>query len=192
MITICTVLIILVTAIANGVATSRVTVNGKKDLLMEEAQTNAEVMNEWLKKQGDVVHTIRNTLAFMDTKDKQDIMDYLENCLAENDAALMYYCCFGYNGGVLPADHSDLDLDPSTRDWWAQALEADGLIYTEPYVDFATGQMIVSIAEPMTIQGEQAMMLADITIDKLIDYVFNTPQDPGRSVACVAQSCDLI
>ncbi len=192
MITICTVLIILVTAIANGVATSRVTVNGKKDLLMEEAQTNAEVMNEWLKKQGDVVHTIRNTLAFMDTKDKQDIMDYLENCLAENDAALMYYCCFGYNGGVLSADHSDLDLDPSTRDWWAQALEADGLIYTEPYVDFATGQMIVSIAEPMTIQGEQAMMLADITIDKLIDLTKGISSDSSIETFLLTDNGDVI
>lgn len=192
MITICTVLIILVTAIANGVATSRVTVNGKKELLAEEAQTNAEVMNEWLKKQGDVVHTIRNTLAFMDTKDKQEIMDYLETCLAENDAALMYYCCFGYNGGVLPADHSDLDLDPSTRDWWAQALEADGLIYTEPYVDFATGQMIVSIAEPMTIQGEQAMMLADITIDKLIDLTKGISSDSSIETFLLTDNGDVI
>lgn len=191
-ITICTVLIILVTAIANGVATSRVTVNGKKELLAEEAQTNAEVMNEWLKKQGDVVHTIRNTLAFMDTKDKQEIMDYLETCLAENDAALMYYCCFGYNGGVLPADHSDLDLDPSTRDWWAQALEADGLIYTEPYVDFATGQMIVSIAEPMTIQGEQAMMLADITIDKLIDLTKGISSDSSIETFLLTDNGDVI
>ena len=192
MITICTVLIILVTAIANGVATSRVTVNGKKELLAEEAQTNAEVMNEWLKKQGDVVHTIRNTLAFMDTKDKQEIMDYLETCLEENDAALMYYCCFGYNGGVLPADHSDLDLDPSTRDWWAQALEADGLIYTEPYVDFATGQMIVSIAEPMTIQGEQAMMLADITIDKLIGLTKGISSDSSIETFLLTDNGDVI
>ncbi len=192
MITICTVLIILITALANGASTSRITVNGKKELLMEKAETNAEVMNEWLKKQGDVVHTIRNTLAFMDTKDKQEIMDYLETCLAENDAALMYYCCFGYNGGVLPADHSDLDLDPSTRDWWTQALEADGLIYTEPYVDFATGQMIVSIAEPMTIQGEQAMMLADITIDKLIDLTKGISSDSSINTFLLTDNGDVI
>ena len=34
--------------------------------------------------------------------------------------------------------------------------------------------------------------VATTTIDKLIDYVFNTPQDPGRSVLCVQQRCDLI
>lgn len=189
---ICTVLIILITALANGISTSRVTVNGKKELLKETADTNAEVMDEWLTKQGEIIHTIRNTLAFMNTKDKQEIMDYLESCLAQNDAALMYYCCFGYNGGVLPADHSDLDLDPSTRDWWTQALEADGLIYTDPYVDFATGQMIVSIAEPMMIQGEQAMMLADITIDKVIDQTNGISSDDSVQTFLLTQNGDVI
>lgn len=189
---ICTVLIILITALANGASTSRVTVNGKKELLKETADTNAEVMDEWLTKQGEIIHTIRNTLAFMNTKDKQEIMDYLESCLAQNDAALMYYCCFGYNGGVLPADHSDLDLDPSTRDWWTQALEADGLIYTDPYVDFATGQMIVSIAEPMMIQGEQAMMLADITIDKVIDQTNGISSDDSVQTFLLTQNGDVI
>lgn len=192
MITICTVLIIVLTAVTNGILTSRVTVEGKQELLHEEANTNAEVMNEWIQKQGDIVHTLRNTLAYMDTKDKQEIMDYLETCLAENDAALMYYCCFGYNGGVFPADHSELDLDPSTRDWWKQALEADGLIYTDPYVDFATGQMIVSIAEPMMIQGEQAMMLADITIDKLIDRTKNISGDESVQTFLLTQDGSVI
>ena len=31
-----------------------------------------------------------------------------------------------------------------------------------------------------------------LSMDKLVDYVFNTPQDPGRSVECVAQRCGLI
>jgi len=36
------------------------------------------------------------------------------------------------------------------------------------------------------------MHVATTTVDKLVDYVFNTPQDPGRSVECVAQRCGLI
>jgi 4-O-beta-D-mannosyl-D-glucose phosphorylase len=36
------------------------------------------------------------------------------------------------------------------------------------------------------------MHVATTTIDKLLDYVFNTPTDPLRSVECVAQRCELI
>ena len=93
-VTICTVIIIVFTAVINGGTTSKVVINDKKDLLMEQAKTNAETMNEWMAKQGALVHSIRNTVAFMDKKDTDQIMDYLEMCLNDNDAALMYYCCF--------------------------------------------------------------------------------------------------
>lgn len=40
--------------------------------------------------------------------------------------------------------------------------------------------------------SDTRMHVATTTIDKLIDYVFNTPADPGRSVECVVQRCKLI
>ena len=40
--------------------------------------------------------------------------------------------------------------------------------------------------------SDTRMHVATTTLDKLIDYVFNTPTDPLRSVECVAQRCDLI
>ena len=36
------------------------------------------------------------------------------------------------------------------------------------------------------------MHVATTTIDKLEDYLFNTPQDPHRSPDCVKQRCELI
>lgn len=40
--------------------------------------------------------------------------------------------------------------------------------------------------------SDTRLHVATTTIDKLIDYVFNTPEDPLRSVKCVEQRCDLI
>lgn len=40
--------------------------------------------------------------------------------------------------------------------------------------------------------SDTRMHVATTTIDKLKDYVFNTPSDPGRSVECVAQRYELI
>lgn len=148
-----------------------------RSYVTSEAEVNADIVSEWLEEQANIVHTLRNAVAYINDKDKEHIMDYLEVNLAENEDALMYYICFGYNGGVLPADHSELDLDPTTRGWWQQAIAENGLIYTAPYKDFASGQMIVSIAEPLTIDGEQAVMLADITIDTLTQLVGNVGSD---------------
>ncbi len=148
-----------------------------KNYVSAQAETNANIVNEWLEKQGDIVHTISNAVAFMNTKDTDQIMDYLEKNLDQNPDALMYYVCFAYDGGVFPADHSKLDLDPTTRDWWKDAVAKQSLIYTAPYKDFASGQMVVTIAEPLKIQGEQAVFLADITIDTLTQIVDNVSTD---------------
>ena len=40
--------------------------------------------------------------------------------------------------------------------------------------------------------SDTRMHVATTTVEKLVDYVFHTPSDPGRSVECVAQRCSLI
>lgn len=135
------------------------------------ADKSAQTIDEWITDQGNILHTITKTIGYMDTLDTEYVMDYLEICLSENPDALMYYFCLGYDGGIFPADHSKLDLDPTTRSWWIDAVAAGSLVYTAPYKDFATGQMIVSIAEPLKINGEQACLLADITLDTMLEVV---------------------
>ena len=172
-ITLGTILIIVVTVVNSAWMTRNTMVTNAKQLLTANAQTNAKVIDQWLNEEAVVVHAMRNTLAFMDTKDGDTIMNYLEKQLNDNENALMYYCCLQQEKSVLPADHSSLDLDPTERDWWKQAVAKNGLIYTEPYTDFATGKMIVTIAEPLTLEGDTAVILADITIDKLVEMTQN-------------------
>lgn len=40
--------------------------------------------------------------------------------------------------------------------------------------------------------SDTRLHVATTTVDKLVDYVFNTPSDPLRSVECVRQRCELI
>ncbi|MBO4980941.1 MAG: methyl-accepting chemotaxis protein [Lachnospiraceae bacterium] len=189
---ICTAVIIVVLAVSNGVAVQNIVVKDAEEILEKEADSNSQVINEWLQEQGAIVSTMTDALAYMNTRDKEQIMDYLEANLARNENALMYYCCFGYDKGVYPADHSKLDLDPTTRDWWKDAVAAGDIIYTAPYVDFATGQMIVSIAKPLTIQGEQAVLLADITIDRLIEITEDISTDETVQTFLLADDNSVI
>lgn len=54
-----------------------------RNFVEAQAGTNANVVNEWLVEEGNIVHTIRNGMAFMNTKDTDQIMDYLEVNLAD-------------------------------------------------------------------------------------------------------------
>ncbi len=58
-----------------------------------------------------------------------------------------------------------------------------------------TNGAIVNDAKEVFIyyaSSDTRLHVATTTIDKLVDYVFNTPNDPLRSVLCVKQRCDFI
>lgn len=187
-----TVIIIAVTATLNSVMMRNVLIANGRSTLTEEAENTGEMINEWLIRQAYIVDTMKSGLATMSTDDMGAVMDYLEDNLSQNPDALMYYCCLAFDGGVFPADHSSLDLDPTTRGWWIDAVGTGELIYTEPYTDFATGQMIVSIAEPFMMNGEQAVVLADITIDSLIDMVQGAGTDESVQTFLLAGDDSVI
>lgn len=188
----CTVIIIAVTATMNSVMMRNVLIANGRNTLTEEAQNTGEMINEWLIRQAYIVDTMKSGLATMSTDDMEAVMDYLEDNLAQNPDALMYYCCRAFDGGVFPANHTFLDLDPTTRGWWIDAVGTGSLIYTEPYTDFATGQMIVSIAEPFIMDGEQAVVLADITIDSLIEMVQSAGSDESVQTFLLAGDDSVI
>ena len=163
--------VVLVLVSINTVNSVRLLNRGGEDLMLGEARNNAKVINEWLKKQGETVELMKATLENMDYKDTNAIEDYLEKCLKKNSAALMYYVCYDYDGAVFPADHSTIDLDPTSRGWWKDAQSAGKLIYTDPYQDFATGNMIVSACTPYTCEGHTCAVLADISLAELVTAV---------------------
>ncbi len=188
----CTVIIILVTSTLNSIVMRNVLLTKGQTALTENAQNTGELIDEWLIRQAYIVNTMKNTLSIMPANDMDAVMDYLETNLAENPDALMYYCCLAYDGGVFPANHSSLDLDPTTRGWWKDSVEKGELIFTEPYTDYATAQMVVSIAAPFTMDGEQAVILADITIDSLIEMVKGAGTDETMQSFLLADDNSVI
>ncbi len=191
-VTICILIIILVFQVCSSVVVNNLLTQDSKEELGVYAEENARTISEWMEKQADILTTIRDSLVFMGDTDHERIMDYLEQNLAESEDALMYYTCFEYDKSVLPADHSTLDLDPTERGWWKEAMAAGHLVYTDPYVDFATGQMIVSIATPCKIGGKQAVVLADITIDRLVEMVNGISDDNSTQAFLLASDGSVL
>lgn len=187
-----TIAMIAVTALINSIVLHSALKSSEHSVLTAKAEGTADIIDDWLMGQADMVETMKNALEGMERDDTEAIMDFLEKNLADNENALMYYCCFGYNGGVFPADHSELDLDPTTRSWWTDAVSENGLIFTDPYMDYATGKMIVSLAVPLEISGEQAVVLADITIDSLIEMVKNVSRDENIETFLLAGDHSVI
>ena len=65
--------------------------------------------------------------------------------------------------------------------------DVSNVVFTNGAIATKEGMVFIYYAS-----SDTRMHVATTTVDKLIDYVFNTPTDPLRSVECVAQRCDLI
>lgn len=65
--------------------------------------------------------------------------------------------------------------------------DVSNVVFTNGAIARDNGDVFIYYAS-----SDTRMHVATTTIDKLIDYVFNTPADPLRSVECVAQRCELI
>ena len=65
--------------------------------------------------------------------------------------------------------------------------DVSNVTFTNGAIDCDDGNVYIYYAS-----SDTRLHVAATTIDKLVDYVFNTPADPLRSVECVAQRCALI
>lgn len=64
------------------------------------------------------------------------------------------------------------DYDCTQRDWYVQAMDHNGTVITPPYVDSDTKRMVVTISEPLYLDGKPEGVLAvDITVDYLVELV---------------------
>ena len=69
---------------------------------------------------------------------------------------------------------------------WERVGDVSNVVFTNGAIE-KDGNVYIYYAA-----SDTRLHVATTTIDKLVDYVFNTPKDPGRSVECVAQRCEMI
>lgn len=106
-----------------------------------------------------------------------------------NTAAGLRYVIYVF--ATDPNDPSKLIASPSGLFIAPQGEERVGdvsnVVFTNGAVVRENGQVLIYYAS-----SDTRVHVAETTIDKLIDYTFNTPEDPHRSADCVKQRCDLI
>ena len=106
-----------------------------------------------------------------------------------NTAAGLRYVIYAFATDLK--DPSKVIAEPSgmligPRDW-ERVGDVSNVVFTNGAIAKDNGEVYIYYAA-----SDTRMHVAVTTIDKLLDYVFNTPKDPLRSVECVAQRCDLI
>lgn len=78
---------------------------------------------------------------------------------------------FLYPSVDLPAD-----FDPTSRPWYQDAVAANKMIWTAPYIDAGTGNVVITVAKPVKdSKGELTGVVgADISLDVVMKMIGNT------------------
>lgn len=106
-----------------------------------------------------------------------------------NTAAGLRYVIYAFatdlnNPSKVIAEPSGLLIGPRGEE---RVGDVSNVVFTNGAIVNENNEVFIYYAS-----SDTRMHVATTTIDKLLDYVFHTPNDPGRSVECVAQRCDLI
>ena len=106
-----------------------------------------------------------------------------------NTAAGLRYVIYAFataleNPADVIAEPSGLLIGPRGPE---RVGDVSNVVFTNGAIARENGDVYIYYAS-----SDTRMHVAVTTMDKHIDYVFNTPEDPLRSVECVAQRCEMI
>lgn len=106
-----------------------------------------------------------------------------------NTAAGLRYVLYAFATALddpsrVIAEPSGMLLGPHD---WERVGDVSNVVFTNGAIAKDNGDVYLYYAS-----SDTRMHVATTTIDRLVDYVFNTPEDPLRSVECVQQRCSLI
>ena len=106
-----------------------------------------------------------------------------------NTAAGLRYVIYAFatsleNPAEVIAEPSGVMIVPLGKE---RVGDVSNVVFTNGAIARENGDVFIYYAS-----SDTRMHVATTTIEKLKDYVFHTPEDPLRSVECVAQRCELI
>lgn len=143
-------------------------------LQYSETQAVASNISNWYSDRMSELGTIKNTVEYYDMTSDNDIdaQAYLAKMLSENEknGIFDYYigmsdktCYFG--GGWEPAPG---EYDPTTRDWYKNAINSSEIYVSEAYVDAETGRVVITMATAIKKDGKCiGVLAADIFTDDI-------------------------
>lgn len=132
-------------------------------------------LDGWLEARGTLVMTMAKVFEQEELSEtnRSYVMPLLKRVEGITEGLIDNYIGFSdkemYSPLTVPENY-----DCTSRDWYQMAVAAEGLIYTEPYIDASTGQMVITIAYPCYKNGT---VLGVYGIDISVDYLIELASD---------------
>ena len=136
-------------------------------------KSQAAMIETYLNKGSDVLYIVADTAEHMirSGASRQEILNYLvmETAKTRDRVDENFTGIYGYlNGSYLDGSgwEPPEDYDPKTRDWYREAIDAEGkMVLSAPYVDAQTGGIIVSFTKRLA--DYKSVLALDVTLNEV-------------------------
>ncbi|MGI2226169.1 methyl-accepting chemotaxis protein [Shewanella frigidimarina] len=153
------------------------------------AMTFAQGIGEWMQDRKQAITSLKLTI---EADPSTDITPFLLQAHNAVGFALTY---FGDEQGNMYRQDPALNTagyDPRVRPWYIDAKAAGSLIMTAPYISTTLQKQVVTIAEPVMVDGKLfGVTAANLTIVQLTDAV-QSLNVPGKGYAVMVDNTGLI
>ncbi|QYJ85774.1 methyl-accepting chemotaxis protein [Shewanella mesophila] len=153
------------------------------------ANTFAQGIGEWIQDRKNAISSLKQTI---ETDPDRDLVPYL---LQTHIAAGFGLTYFGDEQGNMYRQDPKLNkagYDPRVRPWYQGAKAAGMMIMTAPYVSATLKKQVVTIADPVMIDGRlYGVAAANLTIGQLTDAVQKL-KVPGKGYSMMVDNAGLI
>lgn len=129
-------------------------------------QITASNIQNWLSGRILLVESVAQSID-SDT-DQDSLIRVLEKKALTSTFVFIYLGASDGRFTMRPDDEMPAGFDPRTRPWYKGALAAGGSTLTEPYLDAATGNLILTIATPA---GSSGVVGGDLSLETLVQII---------------------
>lgn len=148
-----------------------------------EAIGIAKDIDKWMALQKDSLYEVIENLIINDNFEHDFVINYLKEASDRNEgneySVAISTGFFANASGWKP----DSSFDPTSRDWYVNAIDSNGFYISEPYVDVVTKDMVITISKAFeTIDKKKGVIASDITIDYLVDLISSKDVGEGSYV----------
>ncbi len=162
-----------------GVAT-RILEKNLTELSQQMNNQTVLFIDNYLARFSDAMNTVatdKDVLnALTDPVSRDRMMEEFQNMVDTNKNIMYTYLGAADKGMYMkPDDELPAGYDPTGRPWYTGAVAADKILWTDPYNDASTGQLVTTVAIPVKNNGTLLGVLGlDINLDTLSEAMGQT------------------
>ncbi|WP_442598942.1 methyl-accepting chemotaxis protein [Neobacillus sp. D3-1R] len=162
--------IILISYISYGLSVSIMSKELINSVKNQNQQTNAS-FEQFFNSATQTLEVVRNSSEIKNYEsDRPALIDYMRTLKSANSSLTDIYMGTDKGEMIIADWEVPSDYDPRTRTWYGDAVKNRGkVIWTEPYVDAETKDVVVTVAKTMEKDNQVIRVVAiDLSITQLV------------------------